>query len=115
MIKQLEIYRGDTCTVLCTVTRNRVAFDLTDYSAVMTVKHKYTDVDSLAVFTKIGIIDSPTAGILRIELGETETDIEEKSYVYDIKIYKEDKSDIKTILTGVFKVNSVARREIPSS
>jgi hypothetical protein len=113
MTKELEVYRGDTTTILCSITRNRVAFDLTGYNIILTLKHKYQDTDDSIVFTKLGVIDSPTTGVGRIELSETDTDLETKKYVYDVKIYKDDKSDIKTILSGIFTVYPVARLEVP--
>ena len=113
MTKELEVYRGDTTTIICTITRNKVIFDLTGYEMIMTVKPSYSSPDTDIVFTSIGIIDFPTTGVGRIELTEANTDIEEKKYVYDIKIYKPDHSDIKTILTGFFVIRSVARLEVP--
>ena len=115
MNKDLEVYRGDTSLIICTIKRNRVALDLTGYNIIMTVKEKYADPDASILFTATGTIPQPATGVGYISLSESNTDREDKKYVYDIKIYKTDKSDIKTILSGVFTVKPVARREVPTS
>lgn len=111
--KEISIHRGDTLQIICRVTSNKVAFDLTGYNMVFTVKDKFLNTDASIVLTIQGSIVSPTTGCGTISITHAQSDIEDKKYVYDIKIYKADGSDIKTLCIGLFTILPVARRDIP--
>jgi hypothetical protein len=116
MSSDIEIYRGDTALITCTVTQNNVVFDLTDYAIEINVKESYSKPDSEILFTAAGVIENPGTGIGAIELNSSHTNREAKKYVFDIKIYKEDAYgepiDIKTLKTGFFIINNVVKQEV---
>lgn len=86
--KEITMYRGDTDIITVTVVDGEgTAFDLTGYTMRFTVKNKSSDTDSLA---KIGpttaTIASPLTGIGLIAISETDSDLKDKSYIYDVQI-----------------------------
>jgi hypothetical protein len=111
--KEISIHRGDTLQIICRVTSNKVAYNLTGYDMIFTLKDKFLTADSGIILTIPGVIAVPSSGCGVINVTHAHSDREDKKYVYDIKIYKADGSDIKTLSIGLFTILPVARRDIP--
>lgn len=105
MTNEIIMYRGDTKNISVTVTDdNNNPFDLTNYEGRLTVKEKDTDEDSDAIIGPLlGIINSPTNGVINFSLTINDTDIEPKTYVYDIQI-NENTANVFTIVKSTFTI-----------
>ena len=94
----LQIYRGDTWTTDITVTDYLgVAFNLTGYTATFTAKSGTTEVISVETTCDT----DPTTGVETIVLSSTDTNVDVKTYDYDIQIANTDTPPIvHTIARG---------------
>ena len=106
----ITIYRGDSPTIEITVYdyTGSVAFDLTSYTIQLMVKKKETDIDSDAALTKDGSLLVAGNGTAEFVLAESDTDISEGDYVYDIQI--KNGSLVYTVSKGTFTVTRDIRR-----
>ena len=88
----ITIVKGTDASIKMTFTRNGVAFNLTGYTVLFTVK-KVDDVgvaDEDAVITKnITTHTTPASGITTITLLNTETDIPVGKYYWDARLLKD--------------------------
>ena len=102
----LKVYRGDTKTYNLTFTDSAsAAIDITGYTVFFTVKEKNTDTDANAKISKTVTSHSDaTNGITTFSLTTTETDLEIKSYHYDIQL-KDDSGNIITCVKSTFEVS----------
>jgi len=101
----LEIKRGDTwARTLYFKDEDGSIIDITGWTIFMTAKESIDDDDDDAVIKKtITEHTNPTSGETKIILTPDETDLEIKSYVYDIQILKAT-LEVVTILEGSITV-----------
>jgi hypothetical protein len=111
--QDIKIYRGDTPTIRCTIKSYSTgqALNLTDYTAIMTVKRQPYDDDVDALFQLTGTIASPTTGIATFSPTNAQTTKFVGEYYYDIQIYKSG-PDVKTVIAGRFIIGWDVTRKI---
>jgi hypothetical protein len=93
----ITIKQGDTEKVKVNVIENNAAFNLEGYTAKMFVED-----EEIA-----GEIDNAASGEIVFDLDHNFTKDKDGDYDYEVKIYKDDKSDIKTILDGTISISEV--------
>jgi hypothetical protein len=93
----ITIKQGDTEKVKVNVIENNAAFNLTGYTAKMFVNEEEI----------VGEIDDAASGEIVFDLDHDFTKDKDGDYEYEVKIFKEDKSDIKTILDGTISIAQV--------
>ena len=88
MANEITIYKRDTPTFTVTVKDDDgVVFDLTNYTARFTAKKVSTDTDDNAEIGPVtGTISTPSTGIITFTLSRTDTDVDVRSYDYDVQI-----------------------------
>ena len=92
------IIRGTDFTFNVTVTQDSVAVDITGYTLYFTAKKQFSDADADAEISKTILpaqLTDPTHGITAITLSNSETDINEGKYKFDITILTTDDTIIK--------------------
>jgi hypothetical protein len=85
----IQIIKGTDCSIKITFTKNSVAFNLTGYTVLFTVKKLdlVNGADTTAVIKKnITTHSDPTHGITLITLTNTETDIDVGKYYWDARL-----------------------------
>ncbi len=83
----MTITKGDRHTFNVTVKDSAgVIFDLTGFDMVFTAKSNLEDTDANAEIQKAGIIADPVTGIGSFILLPSDTNIDVKSYRYDVQI-----------------------------
>jgi hypothetical protein len=88
----IKIKQGDTATVLCNVTENGNVFNLTNYQAKMCFLGDEDDIEAT--------IEAPATGVLKFDFTHSWTKDKHGDYPYEIKVYKADLSDVKTVENG---------------
>ena len=113
----LEVVKNDTKTWKLTVTdADGTAIDISGYLVFFTVKQNLSDEDVNAIIKQNVVCPSDAdsiAGICRIALTSTDTNVAIGTYYYDIKMQKNSGGTIvwrKTIATGKFRVNLTATK-----
>ena len=111
--QSITMYRGDTNTITVTVTDSEgSAFDLTDYTARLTVKKNANDTDSEAIIGPLtATIDSPTTGVCVFSISKDDSSVKAKTYIYDVQITSATKNytiikDNFIIVDDVTRINS---------
>lgn len=100
-MNKISVYRGDSADINVSVQdSNKNTFDLTGFSAVLTVKKKATD-ETIQI-QSTGTIDEPTSGNIVFSISSTETDILVGMYVYDIQIASSTK--VYTVVKDRFEI-----------
>ena len=105
--QDIKLYHGDATTVRCTVKSYSTGqvVDLTNYTALFTVKRQPYDDDADAVFQITGTIASPTTGVCTFAILKAQTTQFVGDYYYDIEVYETSPSaDTKTVLAGKFTI-----------
>lgn len=99
MANEITIIRGDTPTIQVTVTDSDGAvFDLTDYTARLTVKEEPQFKDADAILGPVtGTIASPATGVITFALSNALTDKSAGDYVYDVQV-NNGVIDIQTVI-----------------
>ena len=99
MANEITIVRGDTPTIKITVTDSDGAvFDLTNYTARLTVKEDALSKDADAAIGPVtGTISTPTNGIITFPLSVTNTDQSPGIYSYDVQI-NNGTTDVQTVV-----------------
>ena len=102
MSDKINIYRGDTEDITVTVKdKAGNAFDLTGYTMRLTVKETKSDTDANAIIGPIiAVVADPPSGKGVVSLSVTDTDVDPKTYFYDVQINK-NTSDVKTVIVSV--------------
>jgi hypothetical protein len=108
----IEIPRGNTYSQPYAVKQDGGVFDLTGYLLKFVVKADYAKSDGDAVLNKLITVSAPTTGLFTHTLDHADTDIDVRSYVCEIKLYKGDGSFIETLGRGAFKVTNVVLLEV---
>lgn len=105
MANQIDIYRGDDKTINVTVKDSNGVVDITGYTFWFTVKADETDTDGDAKIQKeVTSHTAPASGETAIVLSTTDTDLEVRSYYYDIQM-KDTTNSITTLLKDRLLVN----------
>lgn len=124
MDNKIKIPRKNSKTIasycqLATVDQNNnvtySAYDLTGYTAALGVKER-KDSKTYAIYI-VGVIDTPpTTGIITFDFADTDTDLQPKKYLYDIKIENSGTGDRQNIVeNGEFEiVYSITYEEPPN-
>ena len=86
----ITIIRGDTPTISVTIVDSEDAlFDLTGYDVNFTVKEMKMDSNSDALIgPETMTVATPASGIATLKLSDTDTNLSEGEYWYDIEISK---------------------------
>jgi len=85
MLSKSTIYRKSTGSITYTITQASVAFNLTGYTAYLTVKKNKTDADASALMQLTGVNDSPeTLGTGTFTYSTSDSDFDAGEYWYDI-------------------------------
>ena len=105
-------YRGDTQNIVVQFTDSmNTPINITGWTVFFTLKDDITVPDVSALISKdITSHTDPTLGLTTISLANTETDNLIGTYYYDVQ-YKDDSSNIETVLEGTMQFNEdVTRR-----
>ena len=82
----IDIYKKATKTYEATLKKDGIAPDLTGWTIYFVVKTNMSDTDTNAKIKKtITTHYNPTAGITRVELSSTDTNITVGSYYYSVE------------------------------
>ena len=99
--------RGDTGDITFTFKKDDIAYDLSGCTVRFTVRKKIpsttivSDTDSdVVIFKTTEIAGDDTSGVIFIEIDKSETNIDCKTYYYDIQI---DKPSGKRYSSSVYK------------
>lgn len=110
--------RGDTGDITFTFKKDGVAYDLHGCTVIFTVRKKIpatsisTDLDTDVVIGPkvIEIADDDETGVIFVEISKSETNIDCKTYYYDIQVETppssgalEDRSNWKKRSSGVYR------------
>lgn len=102
--KDFEVYRGDSRRITVNFSENATPV-ITGGTVWMTVKEKKADPDEKAVITKtVPITVTDGKGQAVINLTPTDTEIAAKKYYQDIQLVSADKSVVKTLIDGAFRI-----------
>jgi hypothetical protein len=95
----LEIVRGDTRTITCTVD-NPLGDPqpLSGYTPYLTVKADPADNDSIALFQVTGTVTDATAGVVSFALTNALTSRLPGCYFYDVKVISADGTNVRTVV-----------------
>ena len=106
MTERINIIRRDDVTLTVTITDEQgTPLNLTGATVYFTVKAKKTDTDAQALITKeVTSHVNPTAGITEVELTDVDTDIESRSYFFDVQVKTSD-DKIRSLSYGLIRVN----------
>lgn len=108
-----KFYRGDDQVLSLEFTENGAVKDITGWTIYFTLKKNIDDADTAAVLKKDTTTHTdPTNGKTEISLLNTETDVLEGLYFYDIQ-YKDVATPalVKTVLNGTMNfMKDVTRR-----
>ena len=107
-----EFFRGDDICLPLTFKDGDTPIDIAGWTVYFTLKSKVDDSDDDAALKKdITTHTNPTQGETKITLTNTETDLLEGVYDYDIQ-YKDLTPEIHTIMRGVMNfIKDVTRRK----
>lgn len=110
-VRNLEVVQRDTKTYRLNFTENDVAVDITGWTVYFTVKENFSDTDVNAKISKSVIASGADAlaGIVRVSLTSTDTNITYGKYYYDLKV-KQSETSLTTMLNGIFQVNKTVRQ-----
>jgi hypothetical protein len=110
-VKNLDIVQKDTKTYRLNFTENDVAVDITGWTVYFTVKENFSDTDVNAKISKSVVASGADAeaGIVRISLTSTDTNIDYGKYYYDLKV-RQSVTSLETMLNGIFQVNKTVRQ-----
>ena len=99
MVNEITIVRGDTPSIQVTVTdEDGDIFDLTNYTARLTVKENRQHKDADAIIGPItGTITTPSNGIIVFNLSTSVTDKAAGKYSYDVQI-NDSTTDVQTVI-----------------
>lgn len=101
---ELSVIRKTTNTFTLTIKENGVAKNITGFTIFFTVKKNTSQTDTQAVISKtITSHSNPTHGITLITLSPTDTNIQQGTYVYDIR-YKDLSNNIYAIPQDNFTI-----------
>lgn len=107
MSNAITVVRGDTLDLTVTVTLQSTGavYDLTNYSAKLTVKKSANLPDTSALISVDGTLaGDPTTGIVTFSLSHLNTDKTPGSYFYDIQILNTITSKVQTVVIDRFKI-----------
>lgn len=107
MSNLIEVYRGDTFykPVNVTLKSTGAIYDLTGYTAKMTVKKTASKPDSTALISITGVITSPESGVITFTALPSITETwAPGNYVYDVQIVNESTSSVLTVVKDRFIV-----------
>ena len=104
----LQIVRGNTQTVTCTVRDpDQNLLNITGYTPRMTVKLRQPDNDAAAMFQLTGTISDQVThkGECTFALTPTQTTLQPGKYYYDVSISRASPLDVKTVIpSSIFEV-----------
>jgi hypothetical protein len=101
MLNELDIFRGNSKTVKVSVLDEDVAYNLTGYTAKLSVKKTLTDSSSLIELT--GVIDTPLDGVIAFEFTPDISNLTPGKYYYDIEIRNADPK-VYTIVESILNI-----------
>lgn len=103
--KTIVFARGDTQNITITLTdaETGAAFDLTGYSATLTVNSEQNPSDvTNELFSVAGSIATPTNGEITFKPSSTDTDQTPADHYYDLQL--DGNGNRITVLKGIFKI-----------
>ena len=105
MTERINIIRRDDVTLTVTITDEQgTPLNLTEATVYFTVKNRKTDTDAQALITKeVTSHVNPTAGITEVELTDEDTDIDSRSYFFDVQVKTSD-NKIRSLSYGLIRV-----------
>jgi hypothetical protein len=96
----IEVYKNDSATIQVDVTdSNDAAFDLTGYTAKLTIRKSKT---SAIVLQIDGTINSPLLGVIIFDITKEQMNLTPLEYVYDMQITNG--TNVKTLKDSTFKI-----------
>lgn len=101
---RIEIYRGDSSVIdVACKDSSGSAFDLTGYSAKLTIKVNKNAANHVLQIN--GIVSEPaTAGHVTFSITKLNSDLPPKSYVYDVQITSFDGNTVLTVVDSEFVI-----------
>ncbi len=113
MANKISIFRRDSSSIIVNISGTAGVIDITGYAFFFTVKENETDLDANAkISKKVTSHTDPTEGQTRISMGTADTNLDPKTYVYDIQM-KDPINNVTTLLKGDFEVKQdVTVREV---
>jgi len=105
---KISVIRGDSRTIQVTFTdSSNQPVDLTGAELFFTVNASSdpTDDSSAAIHKTVSVFTDPTSGVATISLSGTDTDIDPKTYFYDVQI-KDASGDITSSKQDKFTVTA---------
>ena len=103
-MNRLKVTRGDSLDITVTVaTVLNAPFDLTGFTATMTVKVDESDSDSAAVIQASGSVNVSTSTVT-FAITPAETEIAIGEYIYDVELRNTSTGKVHTVVKDVLVI-----------
>jgi len=118
MTVDVKIFQGDTWKPRIAVksvdafTKMETALNCTSHTAILVIKQNYNE--SLAVTYTLSVVwISQSGGTGYFTLSNAQSKVISGKYVYEVKLYKDDKTEMYTLAQGTLTIASAIEKDIP--